>query len=61
MIKVGFPTNLTNRARACCICSSEGWGFGDFFFIALFYPRFLFRLPLFGRWLDIDSNTVSKV
>ena len=47
------PTDLDNgRAWACCACSRCGW--------AMFGLFSLFSLPLCGKQLDIDRNTVSK-
>ena len=55
----GRPTNLDNSgARACCACSGCGWGLFGCFFVSSVTS--LFILPLFGRRLDIDWNTVSK-
>ena len=43
------PTN--SRARAYCACSRCGWWLFRHFYSHL---SFLFLLPLFGRWPDID-------
>ena len=52
------PANLDySTVRASALCSRCGWGlFGHFFS----HLSFLFFLPLSGRRLDIDLNTVSK-
>ena len=55
----GRPTSLDDsRARAYCACSRCGWGFVWTFFLSSIFS--LLFLPLFGRRLDIDWNTVSK-
>ena len=55
----GRPTNLDNSgARAYCACSRCGRGLFGHFFSRL--SLLFFILPIFGRRLDIDWNTVSK-
>ena len=55
----GRPTIwITVGQRPTALVVGAGGGCLDIF--TLLYPLSLFFLPLFGRWLDIDLNTVSK-